>query len=195
MRCGSIPSARGLGLIQRGFKEMESHDHTSWCSSFISAGSIHHAEPRAAHLTRDTLMEPLGSAHTRTAPNKPSRAVLSSSPPPPSAENHPGTRLGDTRGFAEPLKAPGHSFFDGNVTIGRAEPPLTARPGLCRCPSLDFVCFPTAWLTQLLHCPRGHRQGPGQGPATLLSSWGQRRVWRGALPVPSLGLILPQSAR
>lgn len=38
MCCGSIPSGSGLSLLQRGFKELESHDHTCWCS-FISAGS------------------------------------------------------------------------------------------------------------------------------------------------------------
>lgn len=164
MCCGSIPPGSGLGLLQRGFKEPESQSHTSWCS-FTSPGSIHHAKPRVAHLTRDMLMEPLVSAHTSTLPNKPCYPVLSTACPhhvtsknqtPTSADNPSGTRLGDTRGFAEPLKAPGHSFSGGNVPIGRVEPPVTGarlpdRPAPT-CPaqvsfSSALFALPAAWLS------------------------------------------------
>lgn len=71
-------------------------------------------------------------------------------------DNHSRTRLGDTRGFAEPLKAPGHSFSGGNVPIGRVEPPVTGarlpdRPAPT-CPaqvSFSWALFalPAAWLS------------------------------------------------
>lgn len=160
MCCGSIPSGSDLGLLQRGFKEPESQGHTSWCS-FTSPGTIHHAEPRAAHLPRDRLMEPLVSAHTSTLSNKPCYPVLSTACPhhvtsenqtPTSADNHSGTRLGDTREFAEPLKARERSFFGGSVTIGRLEPPapLPDRPAPTWPAQVSFslalFAFPAAWL-------------------------------------------------
>lgn len=97
MCCASIPSGSGLGLPQRGFKELQSQDHTSRCS-FTSPGSIHHTEPGITHLTRDKLMELLDSAQAFTLPNNPSYAVLSDAhphqksknPTAPSADNHSG---------------------------------------------------------------------------------------------------------
>lgn len=153
-------------------------------------------------------MEPQVSAHTPTLPNKPSRAVLSDACPhhvtsknqtTTPADNHSGTRLGDTRGFAEPLKATGHSFFGEKVTTGGAEPPVTGAelmdrpapaPGVHRCPS-PWLCLLSLCVclahTPLLHLPGDLRHSCGA------ATRGKRQ--RGGFGCPGLSRChLPQNA-
>lgn len=144
------------GLLQRGIKQLESQNHTS-CCSFTSRGSIHHAEPRAAHLTRDTLVELLLSAHaSHQTQLLCAQLVPTTSPPKTKHQHQHTTSLGHAwetpAGLLSPSKLQANSFFAENTRTGRAEPPATCAglrlPGLRRCP------FP--WLCLLSQEPGSH---------------------------------------
>lgn len=125
MCCASIPSGSGLGLPQRGFKELQSQDHTSRCS-FTSPGSIttQSQEQPILHGTSSwSCWILLKHPHFPTIP-----AMLCSVThiPTKNPKIHQQTTTLDTlgrhRGFAEPLKAPGRFSMGSNGTTGRAEP-------------------------------------------------------------------------